>query len=298
MTARLVWQRDGRDWPNREASQFIHAAGFCWHVQRAGTGQTILLLHGSGASTHSWEGLFPLLAQHFDVIAPDLPGQGFSQEPPARAFSLPGMAQAVADLLRKLDVAPQIIIGHSAGAAVAVRMSLDKLCAPRAIIGVNAALLPFEDLTGPIYAGMAKLLAMNPLVPWAFANLARRGATVERLIQETGSRISDRGLALYGRLAGTTSHVAATLRMMANWNLGELERDLPKLQTPLHLITGSRDRTIAPARALEICKRVPHCDVISLPGLGHLAHEEQPALLAEHILRLMTAHGVTGAAHE
>ncbi len=295
MTARLVWDRDGRDWPNREASQFVHASGFRWHVQRAGTGAPVLLLHGSGASTHSFEDLFPLLAQQFDVIAPDLPGQGFSEEPPAGAFSMHGMARSVSDLMRKINVAPQLIIGHSAGAAVGVRMSLDALSAPRAIIGINAALLPFEAAAAPIYSGLAKLLAINPFVPWAFASMARRGATVDRLIAETGSRISPRSLEFYRLLAGTTSHVGATLRMMANWHLADLQKDLRKLATPLHLIIGSRDRTIAPHRAHDVKKIVPHCDVISLQGLGHLAHEEQPALVADHILRIAQQHGLEGA---
>lgn len=298
MTARLVWDRDGRDWPNRDASQFVHAAGFRWHVQRAGTGTPVLLLHGSGASTHSFEDLFPLLAQRFHVIAPDLPGQGFSEEPPAQAFSMAGMARATADLLRKLDVEPQLIIGHSAGAAVGVRMSLDHLAAPKAIIGINAALLPFEAAAAPIYSGLAKLLALNPFVPWAFASLARRGATVDRLIDETGSRISARGLEFYRLLAGMTSHVGATLRMMANWNLAGLQKELPKLETPLHLLIGSRDRTISPRRAYEVKKLVPHCEVISLQGLGHLAHEEEPALIADHIFKIARAHDVELRHHD
>jgi len=298
MTARLVWDRDGRGWPNREASQFVHASGFRWHVQRAGTGAPVLLLHGSGASTHSFEDLFPLLAQHYHVIAPDLPGQGFSEEPPSGAFRMQGMARSVSDLLRKLDVQPQLIIGHSAGAAVGVRMSLDGLCAPRAIIGINAALLPFEAAAAPIYSGLAKLLAMNPFVPWAFATMARRGATVDRLIEETGSRISSRSLEFYRLLAGTTSHVGATLRMMANWHLADLQKDLPKLRVPLHLIIGTRDRTIAPHRAYDVKKLVPQCEVISLQGLGHLAHEEEPALIAEHIRVIAHQHGVEASPHE
>ena len=45
----LVWSRDGADWPNREASTFVEAAGFRWHVQRMGEGPPLLLIHGTGA---------------------------------------------------------------------------------------------------------------------------------------------------------------------------------------------------------------------------------------------------------
>ena len=103
MAAALDWDRDGRDWPHRHASQFVRAAGMRWHVQRmglpAGTAPAALLLHGTGASTHSWRSLMPLLALHFDVLALDLPGHAFTSAPLAgplsRHHSLPGMAAAV-----------------------------------------------------------------------------------------------------------------------------------------------------------------------------------------------------------
>ena len=59
------WERDGRDWPNREASRFVHAAGLRWHVQVMGSGPVVLLLHGTGAATHSWRDLMPKLAERW-----------------------------------------------------------------------------------------------------------------------------------------------------------------------------------------------------------------------------------------
>lgn len=66
------------NWPHRDCSQFIEAAGLSWHVQRMGEGPALLLLHGTAAATHSWAGLMPLLARRFTVIAIDLPGHGFT----------------------------------------------------------------------------------------------------------------------------------------------------------------------------------------------------------------------------
>ena len=133
MNARLAWEHDGLNWPNHAASRFVSAAGFQWHVQIMGEGPALLLLHGSGASTHSWRDLAPKLAAHFTVIALDLPGQGFTQAPPASGFSLSAMAQSIAALLHELRVAPALVVGHSAGAAIAVRMAIDGLIAPKAI---------------------------------------------------------------------------------------------------------------------------------------------------------------------
>jgi magnesium chelatase accessory protein len=295
MNARLAWEHDGRTWPNHAASRFVSAASFQWHVQIMGEGPSLLLLHGSGASTHSWRDLAPKLAEHFTVIALDLPGQGFTQPPPASGFSLSGMAQSIAALLHELRVTPALIIGHSAGAAIAIRMAIDGLVAPKVIIGLNAALLPFTAATGPVYSALAKILALNPIVPWAFSRYAGGRGGVERLLQETGSNIDAYGVSLYRKLAGNSAHVSATLRMMANWNLSALERDLPRLKTPLHLLVGSRDRTIAPERAFDLRRLLPQTRVEQLPGLGHLAHEERPNEIADRIVEIARAHAVLGA---
>ena len=61
--SRLDWERDGRDWPNRAASRFVRAGGLDWHVQTMGQGPTVWLIHGTGAATHSWRDILPLLAQ-------------------------------------------------------------------------------------------------------------------------------------------------------------------------------------------------------------------------------------------
>jgi magnesium chelatase accessory protein len=65
MVTYLDWAKDGADWPNREASRFVDAAGMRWHVQVMGQGPVLLLLHGTGASTHSWRDVMPLLRAPF-----------------------------------------------------------------------------------------------------------------------------------------------------------------------------------------------------------------------------------------
>src|SRR5262245_57971047 len=123
MGTRLSWGADGRDWPNHNASRFVEAAGYRWHVQVMGEGPVALLAHGTGAATHSWRMLMPLLAQHFTVVAPDLPGHGFTQSPPGHRLSLVGMAQDLAALCKTLGVSPPLALGHSAGAAILARMA-------------------------------------------------------------------------------------------------------------------------------------------------------------------------------
>lgn len=293
----LVWNRDGLDWPHRDSSEFIQAAGIRWHVQRMGArgAQTLLLIHGTGAATHSWRGLIPLLAEHFDVIAPDLPGHGFTQAPPAHRLSLPGMAADLAALLRTLDAKPDIAVGHSAGAAILARMSLDGAITPRLLVSLNGAFMPFGGAASHLFSPLAKLLVVNPLVPRVFAWQASHAGAVERLIANTGSTIDPEGVALYRKLVRSPAHVAAALRMMANWQLGPLLRDLPGLSVKLVLVTAANDRSISPAVAQQVREIVPAGLIERLPGLGHLAHEEQPQRIARLIETSAAGHSQAGS---
>jgi magnesium chelatase accessory protein len=281
----LDWSRDGADWSNRDASAFIEAAGIRWHVQRIGEGPPLLLIHGTGAATHSWRGLLPLLAQQFSVIAPDLPGHGFTQAPPPHRLSLPGMAADLGALLRKLDVRPEIAVGHSAGAAILARMCLDGRMAPRLLMSLNGAFMPFGGVANQLVSPLAKLLVLNPFVPRMFAWQASNAGAVERLIANTGSTIDQQGIALYRTLVRNPVHVAAALRMMANWKLEPLLHDLPRLAPMLVLVSAANDRSISPDVARHVREILPHAIVERLPGLGHLAHEEAPQLVAQLVMK-------------
>jgi magnesium chelatase accessory protein len=274
------WNREGRDWPNRDASRFVFAGGFKWHVQVMGSGPTLLLLHGAGAATHSWRDVAPLLARDFTIIAPDLPGHGFTETPGGDGLSLRGMARGLAALLTKLEVEPAFAVGHSAGAAIAMRMALDGRF-DGGVVSLNGALQPFPGAAGHIFPAMAKLLFLNPVAQQMFAWRASRPGAVARLIESTGSKIDAAGIRYYGALLGATGHIAGALGMMARWDLHPLQADLPTFSAPLTLVAGERDHAVPPKVAEDVHAMIPRSRLIRLPGLGHLAHEEAPERIAE-----------------
>ena len=284
MSRRLDWKLDGRDWPNRESSRFVAAGGLDWHVQVMGEGPPIWLIHGTGAATHSWRDVTPLLAERFSVVAMDLPGHGFTRGRPPGGLTLAGMARALVALSQALGSIPQAIGAHSAGAAIAARMALDGSHeAP--IVAFGPALLPFGGSSAPILSGLARLLFVNPLVPSLFARVARiEGQTGRFLERSTGSRLDPRGVALYGRLFASPGHCAGAIEMMADWDLAAIARDLPMLPVKMHIVHGERDAAIKVAdarRAAGLAK----AEFTLLPGLGHLAHEERPAMAVDLVAK-------------
>jgi magnesium chelatase accessory protein len=265
----------------------VDAGGVQWRVQRVSSADgnphapRVLLLHGTGASIHSWQGLMPLLGAHHAVLAPDLPGHGGSSTLAAHAPTLPGMAAAVRALLNTTEFEPDIIIGHSAGCAIGLALAATGACSPRLVMGLNAALKPYGGLLAPLAQPLARLFAAFGPIPRVLAARAKAPGTVERLIEGTGSRLDPEGIEAYRELLGREEHVAATLAMMAHWDLEDLQARFPLISCPVVLVVGENDRTVPPAQAIDVAKRLPCARIQRVPGLGHLAHEEQP----EQILR-------------
>lgn len=276
------------DWPRAACSQIVTAVGLEWHVQRYGKGTPLLLIHGTGASAHTWAPLAEYLEDHFDVLAIDLPGQGFTQLAPTEQCSLPGMARAVAALLSRLDFSPQLIAGHSAGAAVAATLCLQGACNPRAIFGINAALLPFGRAVAPVFSQAARVLAASPVFSRIVALHAVSRKPIERMLMQTGSDTPEDMMRCYRRLIGNPRHVAGTLRMMSNWDLVQLEKNLGRLEPLLQLLTCDGDQVVSPDQSEELVSRYPELALTYAQGLGHLGHEEDPRWFAREMLATKT----------
>ncbi|MEO0730553.1 MAG: alpha/beta fold hydrolase BchO [Pseudomonadota bacterium] len=285
------WETDGASWPNRNASRFVRAAGLKWHVQEMGCVRTdrpqILLLHGTGAATHSWRDLMPILARDAHVIAVDLPGHGFTDNPGPSWLAIDAMSKSLVQLLDTIDAKPDVGIGHSAGAALLVRMALDGLIAPRGIVSINGALMPFGGIGRTLFPSLARLLFLNPFAPRLFARQARDRARVQRLLDGTGSKLRDHHIDQYWSLMRTPDHISGALGMMANWDLEALIRDLPSLRCELCLIAADGDKTVPPTDAVEVQKLYPRATTVMLDALGHLAHEEAPQRVADCIAAAM-----------
>jgi magnesium chelatase accessory protein len=276
----MRWPQDAQGWPMAELSRFVLHRPHRWHVQEGGTGPMLLLIHGAGGASQSWRGLMPILLQTHHVVAIDLPGQGFTQLGARQRCGLDPMAADLMALIHDQGWQPTAIIGHSAGAAVALRLA--ELGASGQIIGINAALGNFKGVAGWLFPALAKLLALTPFSASIFAG-TMSDTSVRNLIKGTGSVLDDAGIALYLRLASDRAHVDATLAMMAQWQLDGLLARLNRIDRQVTLIVGEKDTAVPPQTSRDVALSLPDCQIFGLPGLGHLAHEEDPIAVAAAI---------------
>lgn len=286
----MDWRRDGADWPNRQFSRFVHHRPHYWHLQEAGEGPVVLLLHGTGGATHSWRDVLPLLADRYRVVALDLPGQGFTKMGARQRCGLDPMSADISALMVSEGLLPDAIIGHSAGGAIALRMVKHLPRPPRAIVGLNAALASFAGMAGWLFPMTARMLSLNPFTASMFARFTATEGNVRALIGSTGSELSPEGLALYHRLISDRAHVDAALTMMAQWTLEGLQAELPEIDVPCLFITGGRDRAVPPRTARRAADRMPRAEIAEFPALGHLAHEEAPEEVTARIAGFLETH--------
>jgi magnesium chelatase accessory protein len=281
----LDWNAMRHEWPHSSHSHFVRVKQMRWHVQRMGQGPVALLLHGTGASTHTWREVMPLLAQHHTTVAVDLPGHAFSSPLP-QAASMAHMASALIELLQHLQLTPELWVGHSAGAAIAVRALTDPQwqAAPSSrLVALNPAWTPMPGSARWIWPLAAWVVGHNPLSGWLAAKQAQHTRLVEQLLKQTGSRLDVTGVRLYRYLINQPKHNQGVLAMMSDWNIQDAQARLPLMKWPVQLQIGLNDKSVPPSLADAGLQLLPHAKRVDLPGLGHLAHEEDAQGCVRHI---------------
>ena len=281
----------GAQWPNAHASRFIEAGGQRFHVQVMGRGPVLLLVHGIGAATHTWHELAPRLASQFTIIAPDLPGHGFTTAPRTDHLSLDGIAIALAALLEALRMSPAVGVGHGAGAAILMRMALAEDSSLRALVAINASLTPPRSQLWTLLAPAARVGVRSPHMAELGRELAS-GTLDSTLLSTTGSTLSKEQSALYGVFLRSQRHMGAVMTVFEHWDAPRLQRDLDRLTIPVTLIVGLNDSWVPPRDADRIAMRLADARIAEVSDAGHFAHEDAPDQVANIVVESARNAGV------
>ena len=270
---------------------FISINGCRVRYLSAGTGPSLVFIHGLLGYAFSWRFNLPALAQQFTVCALDLPGVGFSERTKSPQPGLVPLAQDVLAFLRELHLSRAILVGSSHGGAIAM---------------MAAARAANEGISIP------KLILVSPVNPWSrqgagraafFGNpigsmLLRCAGPVVRLTHPyflrrmygNPSRIADGTQEGYDRalrVPGTILHMLARVRCWSS-DLDEVGRLLPAIANiPTLLIWGSADRAVPLASAHPLMSKLNHAELAVMDGAGHLPYEEMPQQFNELVLRFL-----------
>lgn len=273
------------DWPNRQISRSIQVAGLTWHIQVSGKGPLILLLHGTGSSTHSWAELTPLLNQEAQILNVDLPGHAFTQGASVESLKLEEIASNLIALIEELKLPwPTMVVGHSAGAPLALAFAVQAKVKPRVIIGFNPSLIPpppsYTQFFGPMLGPVTKSATLASIL----AKIAPLSGMTDRLLDSTNTNLPETNRNYYRRLFTSPDHVRGAMNFMASANINQVLSASSSLPSKLIWVIGESDQWV-PELGLQkiISQYFPKSLVIHWQG-GHIMHEVETAKSADLIL--------------
>lgn len=276
------------DWPHRALSRVVQVGPLAWHVQVGGVGPVVLLLHGTGSSAHSWADVIPALLPVATVVAVDLPGHGFTVGSGLGRLRLPQIASDLDALVLALGLgAPVLVVGHSAGAALALLWALSTAQPPRTVVGFNPSLVPPPGIYTQLIGPLVSPIATSRLVASALARRAAKGSLVGGMLESTRSAVPALQRQRYQTLFSDPAHVRGTMGFMAVADLPAINAQGATLGMPLIFVLGAQD-TWVPEHRLRplLAASYPQAEVQRWQG-GHVLHEEQPVEAAALLLQVL-----------
>ncbi len=208
----------------------------------------------------------------------------FPSLPAPSQSSLESVFNGLIELIEKIRFVPDLIIGHSAGAAIAVLLS-EKIKTKHGVICINAAFEEFPGLAGVMFPIFAKIIAVVPFSSDVLAGLSKNKARTEKLIANTGSKITKDRLEHYKVLFSKPNHVKGTLKLMAEWDLSEFLKNLKNCNSNINFLVGILDKTVPISISKKWSQILPKTKYHEIAAAGHLVHEEKPHEVSQIIFK-------------
>ena len=256
---------------------FVRVGDQLVHVERAGSGEAVVLIHGFGGSSWSWRHVVPALAEDHRVVALDLNGFGWTERPrePA-AYTLDGQARLVLGLLDALGLARAHLVGHSYGGGLALWIAANHPERLRSLVLVDSTL--------PAYSveRRSSVAAWRPLVAAFLRTVALRPSFVRRgLLRSVADPavVTDELVAGYLERLKVDGATDAYHGLTANVDGPRPEVDLASIGVPTLVVWGADDGLLAAHLGEQAARAMPNARFVAIPGCGHLPMEENPAAL-------------------
>jgi pimeloyl-ACP methyl ester carboxylesterase len=281
----LALRLDGVDTPGRPLhfprARTVRTAGLETFYLEAGTGRTVVLLHGLGATNASMLPTLAALAPEYRVLAPDLPGFGDSEKP-VLAYDPAFFADWLAGFLDALGVERAVLVGNSLGGRVAIETGLRIPARVERLVlfAPSMAFRRFREATPIVRLLAAELAAVPMLMPRALAMQVLRSmfADASRLRDAWYDAAVDEFQRVFATARGRVAFFAAARQIYleeAHGERGFWDR-LPALSRPALFLWGDRDQLVPCGFARHVSAALPGVHSTVLEDCGHVPQFEQP----------------------
>lgn len=245
----------------------------------------VLLLHGTSASLHTWEGWSAALRPSRRVISVDLPGFGLTGPDPANDYHIERYTRFVVALLDSLGVPRADLAGNSLGGEIAWETAARHPQRVHKLVLVDPAGFKFRSESVPL----GFRLARNASLSWLFTRILPRSvmeASVRDVYGDPG-KVTDALVDRYYQLTLRAGNRTVLAHRFAQAAPGADTARLASIVAPTLIVWGGRDRLIPPADAARFRRLLPHAELIVYPELGHVPHEEDAARTARDVLTFL-----------
>lgn len=255
------------------------------HVQRAGTGEPLVLLHGLGESSVGWRPVMDELSTQYEVIAIDLPGFGRSNALPGGVLpTAVNLAKSVERTLDDLGIGEYHVAGYSLGARVAIQLADSGRVRSVIAIAPDGLGTPTERIQGYIAlaAGRAMAMALSPAAGMLSMTPAGRSVFF------AGSRTLPWQLTQDDARQLLTDYAASPAYEAANWaSMFDMPTHLHTITAPTLLLQGTAD-PLMPQQISRYLALIPGAQLTWLPGLNHVPISDDPKTVAYHMLTFLS----------
>ncbi len=272
-------------------SQFVEVLGQRVHLRVEGPTEDatpIVLLHGTSASLHTWDGWTDgLLAQGHRVIRFDLPGFGLTGPTPDGDYRIERYVDTVITLLDQLKIERATLAGNSFGGHVAWMTALLHPQRVDRLVLVDAAGYPMTSTSVPIGFRVARLPVLNRLMqvtlPYGFIESSVRN------VYGDPAKVTAALVQRYYELTLREGNRAALAARFAQAQPGPESERISELRLPTLILWGGRDGLIPPENGERFHREISGSQWVMFDDLGHVPHEEDPARTLAPVIEFLAA---------
>lgn len=254
------------------ASKFIEVNGLRVHYTDEGKGEVVVLVHGTGASLHTWQQWVELLRTRFRVIRMDLPGFGLTGPAPDRQYSIAAYVQFLRKFLEQLKAQQVSLVGNSLGGHIAWRYAAEYPDDVNKLILIDSAGLPRIGKI-PLPIRLARMPVIGKLGLYISPRFLVRNSLNEVYFDR--SKVTDDLVERYHTMALRAGNRQAFIDRAEQLEQGSSD-GLERIKVPTLIMWGRHDRWIPVEQAENFRKKLLLAQVVIYDNAGHVPHEEIP----------------------
>lgn len=271
-----------------ERSHFVDMNGMQVHYRDEGSGTPLVLLHGTGASLHSWEGWAAQLKPSFRVISVDLPGFGLTGPDHGASYDIDYYSKFLTEFFARLNIDAAILGGNSLGGYIAWYFAAQAPEKVRSLLLIDPAGINNSEWE-PLVLTLARTPIVNGILRYATPRSFVRSNLLE--VYHDDTKVTDELVERYYSMALREGNREAFIQRAHAQMAVDHKSLLRSIPSPTLILWGAEDAWVPPDLGSDFQELIPTSELVILPDMGHIPMEESPEESAQIVMDFLRQQG-------